>query len=364
MACKDCYNGCAETTSDKCVKYTGPNIPELGIETGDNLASVEADIIAALISALNGSGIVLSIPARALCSLVAAELPPSGPVDLNAYITALINAICNLDQNVNINSGNIAVIEADYVIPCSITTTPGAGTHQVLQATMNFVCNLSAEVQLLELNLTNNYTPTVDLETYVLDVITNNPDQISNPLQRTKMVPYTVVEYYGSLSFFDATGAGIGNWIDVYLCNGMNNTPDKRGRVGVGTTSMLGTIPLDPAVVPGGLTGLNPDYTFLSSHGTNGVQLSVNTMPSHTHTTLVSTEGDHTHEYLKSLDGRGFSTADRDRDQAYQIDDTVDTEPGGEHTHTVTIDPAGGGGYHDNVQPGLACYYIMYIPAP
>ena len=41
MSCSNCFNGCAEITSDKCVKYTGADIPALGISYGDTLLHVE-----------------------------------------------------------------------------------------------------------------------------------------------------------------------------------------------------------------------------------------------------------------------------------------------------------------------------------
>jgi len=50
MSCKDCFNGCAETVSDQCVKYTGIDIPALGIENGDSLASVESALVTYLLS--------------------------------------------------------------------------------------------------------------------------------------------------------------------------------------------------------------------------------------------------------------------------------------------------------------------------
>lgn len=40
MSCGGCFTGCVNVTSDKCVKYTGENIPELGIETNDSLSRV------------------------------------------------------------------------------------------------------------------------------------------------------------------------------------------------------------------------------------------------------------------------------------------------------------------------------------
>lgn len=38
--CNDCFSGCLEIHSDRCIKYTGEPIPELGICTNDTLAKV------------------------------------------------------------------------------------------------------------------------------------------------------------------------------------------------------------------------------------------------------------------------------------------------------------------------------------
>lgn len=46
--CQNCYNGCVETTSDQCVKYTGVDIPELGIVKGDPLSLVLLQITNAI----------------------------------------------------------------------------------------------------------------------------------------------------------------------------------------------------------------------------------------------------------------------------------------------------------------------------
>ena len=89
MSCKDCFNGCVETTSDKCVKYTGPDVPELGIETGDSLAVVEAAIIENLISVLDGTGIILDISEELICELVQDFLPIAEDISVVDYIKAL-----------------------------------------------------------------------------------------------------------------------------------------------------------------------------------------------------------------------------------------------------------------------------------
>jgi hypothetical protein len=50
MSCNNCYNGCTETTSDQCVKYTGIDIPELNIVKGDALNVVLLKITNAIIA--------------------------------------------------------------------------------------------------------------------------------------------------------------------------------------------------------------------------------------------------------------------------------------------------------------------------
>ena len=55
--CNNCFNGCTEIVSDRCVKYTGIAIPSLGIQTGDTLSFVEQALSTFLLSALNGTGI-------------------------------------------------------------------------------------------------------------------------------------------------------------------------------------------------------------------------------------------------------------------------------------------------------------------
>lgn len=50
MSCNNCYNGCVETTSDQCVKYTGLSIPELGITKGDSLSLVLLQITNAIVA--------------------------------------------------------------------------------------------------------------------------------------------------------------------------------------------------------------------------------------------------------------------------------------------------------------------------
>lgn len=197
------------------------------------------------------------------------------------------------------------------------------------------------------------------------------------PLHYKKMVPYTVVEYYGSLNNFDTTGAGIGNWINIYLCNGSNGTPDKRGVVGVGVsdgTMRGGTLPASTA--PG---GENPTYTFKTITGANTVTLTTAQMPSHNHAGSSATSVTSAHSHLIASVGgsatltgnnhivEGFSTGGN---LGYSFKGSNNTPTLGRTsaadattTTTVTLAAQGGGEAHINYQPGLGCYYIMYIPA-
>ena len=65
--CSNCYNGCTEITSDKCVKYTGVDVPILGIKTGDSLSFVEQALITFLGSTLDGTGIQPVVPPSDIC---------------------------------------------------------------------------------------------------------------------------------------------------------------------------------------------------------------------------------------------------------------------------------------------------------
>src|SRR6478609_6294831 len=93
--CSNCYDGCVSIISDKCVKYTGVDIPELGIETGIPLSEVEQILTTFLVSVIDGTGIIINIDESAYCTLVSQYL--EGITDVRAVdlFSALIKAACN-----------------------------------------------------------------------------------------------------------------------------------------------------------------------------------------------------------------------------------------------------------------------------
>lgn len=114
--CDNCYQGCAETISDKCVKYTGIDIPQLGIVKGDSLAVVEQKIFNHL---RVGTGIVIDLSGISICSIMQDYLPASqdyppgsenAPTEfvLNDVLAALIQYACLLQGQIGLQGQRIA----------------------------------------------------------------------------------------------------------------------------------------------------------------------------------------------------------------------------------------------------------------
>jgi hypothetical protein len=99
--CETCDNGCLDPISDKCVKYSGENIPFLGISKGDNLFKVEKKITDYLSTLSNGTSIFPNITSSIVCNLIKNYLPVSGTIDINQYLEGLIKAICALQTQIS-----------------------------------------------------------------------------------------------------------------------------------------------------------------------------------------------------------------------------------------------------------------------
>lgn len=225
MSCESCYNGCVEIVADKCVKYTGIDSIPLGIETGDTLFSVEEILITNVVSFLDGTGIDITIDPMAYCALVEAYLPEGTP-NLVEVLTAIVKAACDLQAQVTVIDGTLATLNADYTIGCLSGVTASSDTHAIVQAIITKLCATSDALAALTVDVNTNYVKLADLNALIAAYIAGEG---GSSQQYAKMVPYTVLEYYGPLTNFDGTGAGISSlgWDKIYLCNGNNGTPDK-----------------------------------------------------------------------------------------------------------------------------------------
>lgn len=365
MACSNCYNGCAEIQSDKCVRYTGIDISALEISNGDTLLSVEQKIITYLISALDGTGITPDVDT--LCNLVADNLNGTSLVDI---LTALIAAICNLDTRVTANTGDLTTLNGDYDVDCLAAVTDSSDTHAVVQAIIVKLCALNLSFTQLVANLPTDYVAISDLN----DLIQEYLDSInSGTLISDKMIPYVVYPYFADPGAnFSGDGTGLGNWAKIYLCNGLHSTPDLRGRVVVGVTDM-GGVTTDVPVAPG---GANPTYELNDTEGSNSVTLSTGQLPSHTHAnTATATQVAHSHftvkdgvndveltngNYIKVDSVTGADYTLRGTSSAADIGLTSDATPA--ITVTMTNASIGSSEAHSNIQPVRALNYIIFIP--
>lgn len=375
MSCSNCYNGCTEIVSDKCVRYTGIDVPVLGIQTGDSLSFVEQALIEFLTSTLDGTGIKLTIDPGIICTLVNTYLPDCEDLNALNLFKALIQATCDLQTQVDAIVADLVALEGDYDIDCLPGVTVSSGTHDILQATITKLCEVNAALVALAVDVDANYVKLVDLN----DLIQAYLDSISPIAQQyVKMVPYTAVEYYGPLTNFDGTGKGLVGlgWDKIYICNGNNGAPDKRGRIGVGVTTGVPGGALSPVVDPA-VVG-NPTYTLNSVNGVNNVILSPGQMPVHTHTT-TPIPVDHTHlmfgstvqinaaSTLNAVDQVAFARTISAQDVNYQA--MADTTPASlgksgvaSVTANVVVNSAGEGKSHTNIPPVLATNYIIYLP--
>lgn len=381
MACSNCFNGCTEIISDQCVRYTGNDIPALDISTNDSLSEVESKIVTYILNLGTGTGIVPVIDSGDLCALVSGFLPGSGTITLNDVISALIQSICSLKTNVDSINATLTTLNADYTIGCLSGVTSSSDTHDILQAAITKLCATDASLTAFITNVTTNYVQLTNLNTLIqqyIDSPSYTPPTVTK--WKDKMVPYVAYEYYAPslVGQFDGTGAGIGDWEKVYLCNGLNGTPDKRGRVAAGTTdgSMLGGA-LPAAVNPA--TAGNPNYTLAGTAGTNSVTLLATQMPLHTHSaTATSTADPHSHFIARAgtsgPDLTGNATLDTQAEASpdrfsYTLKSTSGIANSGA-TNSVTVNvntsvsisDTGGGLGHPNVQPTIGAYFIMYIP--
>lgn len=368
MSCTNCYNGCVDVTPDKCVRYTGSNSVPLGIETGDTLLAVEQALIEKVVSFLDGSGINITIASGDYCALVTAYLPVGRVPNADELFTALVKAACNLQAQITGINATLTTLNADYTIGCLTGVTASSDTHAIVQAIINKACSTATDLTALALDVSTNYVKLADLNTLIAAYLaTLTPGAVQF---KDRMVPYSVVEYYGPLTNFDNTGKGLTNqgFTDIYLCNGNNGTPDKRGRVGVGAIVGVPGGSLPAATNPA--TPGNPNYNILSTEGANVITLTPAQIPAHTHAataSAVSTVTDPGHSHFAGNSPEGWDSAGNigivnrtPQNVATTVSTTGITVA---TTVTVTNASVGDGASHSNIQPVLACYYIQYRPS-
>lgn len=380
MSCTNCFGGCVETTSDKCVKYTGSPITFLNIHTGDSLEAVEKAITDYLTTVLSGIGILPVIEPTLICDTVKQYFPCeecSSPTLID-ILTAIIQAICAIEVEIAVERGRIDAIEADYTVGC-LRAAPRDGTHVILQEVITTLCTAIDDIETLNnlfttcvtIGTTNNINTLI--QNYLNTITTDNK-------MYTKMVPYVIYPFYPTneiLSSFTINGAGIvgSTWEKIYFCNGDNNTPDLRGRSLIGVAIAMGAGSFNPEVDP---ANGNPNYVLTDKAGANSVSLTTPQLPAHTHVATVAiNDPGHltTIEFKQTSSNAAVGGNDTPLGSINNVPpgfqqstlsgntSTTMNETGLDSTNVVVTNAnTGGGEVHDNVHPVHACYYIMYIP--
>jgi microcystin-dependent protein len=361
MACTDCLKNCPQIVSDKCVETTiaSDSYPLLGICQGDSLFQVETIILDKLTAITDGTGIVLSEITLDNCQFLLDILGTKDKTLFN-LVQMLVDASCSLKTMVD------ALKETPYSFNTAcLTGLPANPTsNDVLQAALNKLCSLSSTVDAFP----STFVKQSDLENLVLQIIGEQTEAIIQYANR--LIPFVASPYFGSLSNFDITGKGITTlgFDKIYLCNGLNGTPDLRGRSVVGAVNGVPGGVMDAAINPS-----NPDnslqnvnYAINEKFGKNFHKLSVAEAPSHGHGVF---DPGHIHPtgqfFARPINYGNENSIPVLQKNSGAHSELITPQTNNQNTKTITgiiVEPTGGDVAHENRQPSIAAYWIIHIP--
>jgi microcystin-dependent protein len=349
MPCQDCFDNCNPLVTDRCVKYTGDDIPALGIVYGDNLLQVEQDIINKLLSFIDGSGIDVS-DATITCQYLINYLQGKDQTLINV-LQMLIDGSCGLAAIVNDITTELNTPVA-FDTSCLDDVPSEATPNQVLQAAVNKICELDTTVT----NIDTDYVKNSQLCSLVTACIAGS----ASTQEYTKMPKYVALPYFGSLSVFDSSGKGIASqgYDKVYLCIGQTvngvTLPDGRGRSPMGSNTNIPTSGIDNAVNPALTENAGYAITNKQKLGNYTQTLTTPQIPSHSHS--VTDPG---HHHTLNMFDPGNSVGGTGDGVHWKIGGSTNTStaPTG-----ISIASAGGNQPHNTLHPVFGCNYIAYIP--
>jgi len=163
MSCSDCFTNCTDIHPDKCIKYTGEDVDELGIVNNTSLLVVEQQIIEHLLSALNGTGVTFDM--GTVCDVIQQYLPTPQQISLKDIIGALIQAVCEMNTRLEATEDVIENLTQAYSTGC-LGTVP-SDIHSILQATITKVCATADDITAFKKSVKANYVKIADLDTLI-----------------------------------------------------------------------------------------------------------------------------------------------------------------------------------------------------
>jgi hypothetical protein len=343
MACQDCFKNCGNSyTSDKCVEYTGPDIPILGICTGDTLSIVEAQIFEHLIAVMDGTGIIVEEVTLDDCPWLRDQFVGKDKTLVNLF-QLLIDNQCALKEQLDSFTGESQVFDTK----CLTGLPVNPSSVDILQATVTLLCSVKTTVDAIP----STYVKLSDLTNLVLQIMGSNPTNGSFP----KSIP---VPYIGSLSNFDNTGKGLGQYVGWYMMNGLNGTQDWRGRKVVGAVRNVPGGALDADINPS-IQGSAVNYGQGDKFGKPFHLLSITELPPHTHG--VNDSG-HSHglsnSYTLDPSDNFGGAANNGGMIPILVTAPQRTQP---NTTGITLQSTGGGLAHENRDPSVAAVWIVKL---
>lgn len=351
MACTDCLQNCGDSlTRDKCVKYTGPAVPILGICTGDSIFEVDEIIINQLLTIIDGTGITLE-DVTLDCPLVE-DLLDGEDKTLPNLIQVLLSAACETKESLD---ALYAQVNASFSISGGCLTLPVSPTRdQVLQAIVVKLCSVSTTVD----TIFEDYVKASELCDLVTACIAVPPPSGVSQ-ENLKMSKYIASPYHGPLTVFDAAGTGISamGYEKVYLCVGQTigtfTLPDYRGRSPIGANTN----------VPGGSMDSNVDPAVAANAGYSLVQGTK--AGEYTHTLIIAENASHSHAVTDPGHFHNYSkgnvSSHPSGNATSAIRDTI-TDATTTSVTNITLGSSGGGQPHNTVHPVLGCNFVMFVP--
>ena len=239
MACNDCFNGCVQTTSDQCVKYTGNDIAAWDIEKGDPLSEVISKLKSYLDDIASGDEISPDIAAP--CADI-----PVGTGTLNDILDSIIDVLCDLKAAMD------TIEEYTFTdVDCLTDVLPYPTEFlEIIQAIIDKICLINTDIGTLQSDVSalengmSNYVAIADVGTYTSTYLNSLPEAGK---YYTRMVPYVAEKYYGPRSSFSLSGAGSGAFQYIYVCNGNVGTPDLEAEF---TTDYIYIMHIPPGGLP------------------------------------------------------------------------------------------------------------------
>lgn len=362
-------NNCDDPQYDKCVFYTGPDIPALCVKNGDSYADITKSVTDSLILLATGEGTTISD--IVVNDPFLKDLLWNQEYTINNLVQALIDYSENID-------GRLTTIENVVNAPLSInapclTLPANPSKDAILKATAEKLCVVNEAVE----DIAADYVKGTDLCTLVAECIDNRATEdggnSTTIIQQYNYMPkYCVVAYFGPLNVFDATGKGIPalGYDKVYICNGNNGTQDLRGYTLVGANINVSGPALAAQVDPVNIANAGYAISQGTKKGAYTHSLIPDEGPSHTHGV---TDGGHEHLLARPTGSFGALTsgvaiaaeAGLGSNSSYAlrgVDGVPSVGKSSRVNSNITINSSGLGKAHNNMQPSFGVVWVIFLP--